>query len=103
MPAQSIHVITLAEAETAHIETVREILQEMAELHRQEEGCLRFDVYADAARPGRFNTLEVWDSLAAQQRHLKSPLVMRSVMMLIGKIRGLPDIRVLTPVSEMPD
>jgi len=103
MPAQSIHVITLAEAETAHIETVREILQEMAELHRQEEGCMRFDVYADTARPGRFNTIEVWENLAAHKRHLNSALVTRSVLMLIGKVRGLPDIRVLTPISEMAD
>ncbi|MDP5239862.1 putative quinol monooxygenase [Uliginosibacterium sp. 31-16] len=103
MPTHSIHVITLADAEPEHVDTVREILQEMADLHRQEEGCMRFDVYADAARPGRFNTIEVWESLAAHKRHLNSALVTRSVLMLIGKMRGLPDIRILQPVSEMRD
>lgn len=103
MSTHTIHVITLAEAEPAHIESVREILQSMAELHRQEEGCLRFDVYADAAKPHRFNTIEVWESLDAHKRHLNAPLVTRSVLMLIGKMRGLPDIRILNTVSEMPD
>ena len=64
---------------------------------------MRFDVYADAARPNRFNTIEVWESAEAHKRHLDSTLVARSVMMLIGKIRGLPDIRVLRVVSEMAD
>jgi quinol monooxygenase YgiN len=103
MHPDSIHVITLAEAETAHTEIVSQILQEMAELHRQEEGCLRFDVYVDAARPTRFNTIEEWEDAAAHQNHLNSPLVTRSILMLIGKMRGLPDIRVLRPISEMRD
>ena len=103
MHPDSIHVITLAEADSEYVEEVRQILQEMAALHRQEEGCLRFDVYADAARPSRFNTIEVWENVEAHKRHLNSNLVTRSVLMLIGKVRGLPDIRILNPVNEMAE
>jgi len=103
MHNNSIHVITLAEADSEYVEEVRQILQEMADLHRQEEGCLRFDVYADAARPNRFNTIEVWESAEAHARHLNSALVTRSVLMLIGKVRGLPDIRMLEPINEMKE
>ncbi|MBS1208854.1 MAG: Antibiotic biosynthesis monooxygenase [Proteobacteria bacterium] len=103
MHPDSIHVLTLAEADSEYVEEVRQILQEMAGLHRQEEGCLRFDVYADAARPGRFNTIEVWENAEAHKRHLNSALVTHSVMMLIGKVRGLPDIRMLEPINEMKE
>lgn len=100
MPANAFHVITLAEAIPAHIEEIHTQLREMANLHRQEEGCLRFDVYADINNPALLNTIEVWTDEAAYRRHLDSPLLAHSVMQLIGKVSGLPQIRVLGAISE---
>ncbi|WP_018606406.1 putative quinol monooxygenase [Uliginosibacterium gangwonense] len=96
-----VHVLTVAEALPEYREEVLSVLCELAELCRQEEGCLRFDLYCDTNHPCRLNTIEVWDSLDAHARHLNSTLVGRGVLMLIGKVKGLPDIRILTPLSEM--
>jgi quinol monooxygenase YgiN len=103
MNIRPVHVITLAEALPKHIEEVRQILRDMAELHRQEEGCLRFDVYADRKAPTRLNTIEVWVSREAHQRHLDSTLVAKSIMLLFGKVRGVPEVRVLDTISEMEE
>lgn len=103
MNSRPIHVITLAEALPKHIEEVRQILHDMAELHRQEEGCLRFDIYADRKAPTRLNTIEVWLSREAHQRHMDSSLVAKSIMLLFGKVRGMPEVRVLDPISELEE
>lgn len=100
MPARPIHVITLAEALPAHAEELHALLCEMADLHRQEEGCLRFDVYADLANPTRLNTIELWADESSYRHHLDSPLLARHVLQLAGKVRGLPEIRILSAISE---
>lgn len=101
MNQHPIHVITLAEALPEHFAEVLENLASLANLCRQEEGCLRFDVYADTKQPYMLNTLETWESVEAHQRHLDSAHVARGILNLIGKMKGLPDIRVLRPISEL--
>lgn len=101
MNSKAIHVITLAEAEPKHFEEVLITLTSMANLCRQEEGCLRFDVYADSKHPYALNTIETWVSIEAHKQHLDSPHVTRGVLSLLGKMRGLPDIRVLRAISEL--
>lgn len=100
MSAQPIHVITLAEALPEHFVEVLETLSELAGLCRQEEGCLRFDVYTDSRNPYLLNTIEVWESVEAHRCHLDSTLAARGVLLLMGKMKSLPDIRVLHPISE---
>ena len=101
MPSPAIHVITLAEADPKHFAEVLGILTEMTDLCRQEEGCLRFDVYADSKHPYALNTIESWESIEAHKRHLDSAHVARGVLSLVGKMRGLPDIRILRTISEL--
>lgn len=76
------------------------MMAEVANLSRMEEGCLRYDVYADRDHPTRMNTIELWQDQAALDRHLASPHVRSGVMQLIGRMAGLPQLRVLTPVVE---
>lgn len=101
MSSAPIHVITLAEALPEHFHEVLETLSSLANLCRQEEGCLRFDVYVDSKKPYQLNTIESWVSAADHQRHLDSAHVVRGVLSLIGKMKGLPDIRLLRPISEL--
>jgi quinol monooxygenase YgiN len=98
-----IHVITMAEALPEHAAEVCQILTRAVELARQEEGCLRMDLYRDSRRPLLLNTIECWESLEAHRRHLDSPLISTTVMALLGKMKGLPDIRVLDPQSEFSE
>ncbi|KAF7600482.1 MAG: hypothetical protein CGU28_02895 [Candidatus Dactylopiibacterium carminicum] len=95
-----VHVITQAEALPEHLEEVGRVLVEAIELARQEEGCLRMDLYHDAKRFLLLNTIECWESQEAHHRHLNSPLIARTVLQLVGKMKGLPDIRTLSPMSE---
>ncbi len=101
MSSSPIHVITLAEALPEHFPEVLETLSALANLCRQEEGCLRFDVYIDTKQPYLLNTIESWVSQEDHQRHLDSAHVARGVLSLIGKMKGLPDIRILRPISEL--
>jgi quinol monooxygenase YgiN len=103
MNQHPIHVITLAEALPEHFAEVLVTLAGIANLCRQEEGCLRFDVYADTKQPYRLNTLESWASIEAHQRHLDSTHVARGILSLIGKMNGLPDVRILRPISELAE
>jgi len=103
MAASPVHIITLAEALPEYREEVYTVLSELAELCRQEEGCLRFDLYCDSHVACKLSTIEVWDSLESHARHLNSTLVGRGVLMLVGKIKGIPDIRILQPLNEMPE
>lgn len=100
MSSHPVHIITLAEALPEHFVEVLETLSELAGLCRQEEGCLRFDVYSDSRNPYLLNTIETWESVEAHRRHLDSTLVARGILLLMGKMKGLPDIRVLHPISE---
>ena len=98
---QAIQVIALADAIPRYQAEVYAILREVAQLSRQEEGCLRYDVYADADKPHRINTIELWATPEALDRHFKSVHVKRAVSMLMGKMAGIPQFRVLKPVDEL--
>ncbi len=103
MPSQPVQIVTLAEALPAFRDEVFSVLSELAELCRQEEGCLRFDLYCDASNPNKLNTLELWESVEAHNRHLNSTHVGRGVLTLIGKVKGLPDVRILQPLNELTE
>ncbi|MEN3112978.1 putative quinol monooxygenase [Uliginosibacterium paludis] len=103
MSGTQIHVITLAEALPEHFPEVLETLSALANLCRQEEGCIRFDVYVDSTQPYQLNTIETWRNREDHQRHLDSAHVARGVLSLIGKMKGLPHIRILRPISELSE
>lgn len=100
MNTRPINVIIIAEALPAHLDDVHAIMAEVANLSRMEEGCLRYDVYSDSEHPTRMNTIELWQDQASLDRHLASPHVRRGVMQLIGKMAGLPQLRILRPAVE---
>ena len=49
----------------------------------------------------RINTLELWSSEDALNRHLASPHLKSAVIALIGKLSGIPQYRVLMPLDEL--
>ncbi|WP_341678779.1 putative quinol monooxygenase [Niveibacterium sp. SC-1] len=98
---QPVHVITLAEVLPPYQNTVIETLRHVAELTRQEEGCLRFDVYCDRAQPTRINTIETWADEEALKRHRSTPYVNTAILSLVGKVAGIPQMRVLNVVDQL--
>ncbi|GAA5181921.1 hypothetical protein GCM10025771_29980 [Niveibacterium umoris] len=100
MSKPPIHVITLAEVVPQHEAEVVRVLRQVAELTRQEEGCLRYDLYRDSGTPMRINTIEVWADEASLNRHMNAPHVKTAIMALIGKLAGIPQFRVLQAIDE---
>jgi quinol monooxygenase YgiN len=103
MSQSRIHVITLAEIVPQHEDEVIRILRQAAELTRQEEGCLRYDLYREGSNPLRINTIEVWADQASLNRHMSAAHVKSAIMALIGKLAGIPQFRVLQAVDEFAD
>ncbi|WP_417066758.1 putative quinol monooxygenase [Niveibacterium terrae] len=101
MSAKPIHVVTLAEIVPRHETDAIATLRQLAALTRQEEGCIRYDLYRDSANPMRVNTLELWSSEEDLKRHLASPYLKKAVIALIGKLSGIPQYRVLMPLDEL--
>ncbi|MCX9156584.1 antibiotic biosynthesis monooxygenase [Niveibacterium sp. 24ML] len=95
-----IHVIALAEIVPQHEEEAIRVLRHAAELTRQEEGCLRYDLYREGSNPLRINTIEVWADEASLNRHMSAPHVKAAIMALIGKLAGIPQFRVLKAIDE---
>lgn len=61
--------VWLTVKETGDIEKVRGLLAQAAALSRQEEGCLRFEVYHSNSDNSRFLLHERWESTAALDKH----------------------------------
>lgn len=98
-----LYVITLAEALPQHRAEVVDQLKQLADAARMAEGCLRFDIYADNDQPCRFNTIELWSDSESHMRHLNSPVLFRIIKLLFGKMAGMPQVRILDPVSTLED
>jgi quinol monooxygenase YgiN len=63
---------------TARADTVdelRERLLELTRLTRAEDGCLRYDLHADAGDPLRLVFVEEWSSTEAHAAHDRTPWV----------------------------
>ncbi|MFT3736754.1 MAG: putative quinol monooxygenase [Rhodocyclaceae bacterium] len=96
-----IHVITLAEALPQHVDAVSQQLSHMAQLTRMAEGCLRCDVYVASGGPRHFNTIEVWVSADAHAAWIQSAPLLKAIAPLFGKMKGLPEVRVLDVITEL--
>ena len=59
-------------AKAGHEEALRKMLEGMVLPSRAEPGCLRYDIYETAERPGRFIVVEAWEDEAALDGHKAS-------------------------------
>ena len=67
-------------------EYVREVLQGFVEPTRKEEGCLRYDLFADVSDPTRFTFIEEWTSTEALEAHSRSAHITSGRARLEGKM-----------------
>ena len=103
MNAKPIQAIALAEIVPQHESEAVRILRDLAVLTRQEEGCLRYDLYRDEDNPMRINSIEVWADRASLARHMNAPHLKVAILSLIGKLAGIPQLRILDAVDEFND
>ena len=67
--------------------SVRDVLSSIVEPTRKEDGCLRYDLFADLADPCRFTFIEEWTSAEALDAHSKSAHIAAGRAKLAGKMR----------------
>jgi quinol monooxygenase YgiN len=72
-----IIVVAEFQAKPGHEAEAQTLLTSMLEPTREEEGCFRYDLHADADKPGHFFMIESWSSRRAVEVHLTKPHIAR--------------------------
>src|SRR5262245_21017312 len=68
-------------------------------LTRQQGSCRNVDLVASITRAGRFVVIEKWDSSAAVQAHLDSPLMTEMAHAVVAALASKPEIDMLESIS----
>ena len=77
--ALEIHIVCTVRSKPEHRERVKQLLLELVEPARNENGCLYYDLYQDANAPDTFILLDGWTSKEALAMHVVHPNVPRVV------------------------
>lgn len=85
-------------APPAHADSVRQLLRSVAQVTRQESGCLLYLVSENLDQPGHFVLTEHWETLAAMQTHLALPGVGEAVAAVHGM--GVSDLTITAWETE---
>ena len=77
------HIICVVRSKTENREKVKELLLELVEPARQEEGCLYYDINQQTDEPDTFYIVDGWTSEEAIAAHTAHPNVPRVVEQLL--------------------
>jgi len=67
-----VDVVAHLHAKPGHEKELREVLEGFVAPTRQEEGCIRYDLFVDLDHPTRFTFIEEWASREALEKHGQS-------------------------------
>jgi quinol monooxygenase YgiN len=67
------HIICTVRSKPEHRERVKQLLLELVEPARNENGCLYYDLYQDANAPDTFILLDGWTSKRSTRDARRSP------------------------------
>lgn len=93
-----LNTVALIRANDSSSEVVRDALTELQARTREEEGCLRYDLFESAAAPGTFVTVEEWRDQSALDQHLASPHIAAALGAVGGALSGPPEIHPLQDI-----
>ena len=93
-----LHAVALITAKPGSEETVREALTVLAGHTRDEEGCLRYELFESQAAPGTFVTVEEWTDSAALDAHMASAHIAVALEATAEAVAGPPAIHSLIHV-----
>lgn len=88
-----VNTITKAIAKAGQEPALATLMAEVAELARQEEGCLRYDLWQGNANPGEFVAIGEWENDAAFQRYYRSGYVEEFMREVPDLVAHPPDIQ----------
>jgi quinol monooxygenase YgiN len=82
----TLNVVAHLYAAPGNEDFVREVLEGFVEPTRKEDGCLRYDLFADISDPTRFTYIEEWTTAEALDAHSKSAHIAAGRAKLDGKM-----------------
>lgn len=95
----ALQVVATIPAKAGSEDAIKQALSELATATRQEEGCLRYDLFESASAPGTFVTVEEWRSQDDLDSHMTSPQVAAAFAGASDHLAGEVVIHPLQPVS----
>ena len=75
--------------------------QAVADVSREETGCVSYRLYEDTERPNEFVFVEEWESSEALRRHFATPHVREFMRAIPEAIVAPPDVKFHTIASTM--
>jgi len=93
----TIHVTARFTARPESLDALRPILVGLVEPIRNDPGCIRCSLVANAADPAELTFIEEWHSQQALDRHLAEDFVKAAVAEAEPLLAGPLDFRVHTP------
>lgn len=67
-----VHIVAVVEGKPGKAEAIKAVIKPCIEATRKEEGCLKYHLHQDIARPDHFIFVEHWASEEIVQKHSKS-------------------------------
>lgn len=89
----AIHVIAELTAVSDRTEELKTILTALIEPTRAELGCIKYELWQSASEINNYTFVEVWQSEAHLEAHLKSPHIQQALAQLPGVVASGPNIR----------
>lgn len=99
MPDSGVRVVARFISRPESIETVKQILSEMVDPTRAEEGCVTYELLQNPDDPADFTFVEAWTSLDALERHAAAEHIKNGQMRVRDHLSDASDIRVYTLIK----
>jgi predicted O-methyltransferase YrrM/quinol monooxygenase YgiN len=97
--SNAVHVVARHFARPEKVREVHDILTGLIPLSRAEPGCLKYELFQNAAEPTDFTFIETFASDAALASHAAAPYVAGLAAKLDGLLAQPSDVRVYQPVA----
>ena len=82
---EKMDVVAHLHAGTGNEALFREVLEAFVAPTRQEQGCIRYDLFQDVSDPAQFTFIEEWASAEDLERHSKSVHIVAGRARIAGK------------------
>ena len=99
MSKSNIRVVARFAAKPDRVKDVKNILSELVDPTRSEDGCITYELLQNTQDPTDFTFVEEWTTQAALDKHLTTEHIKRSRSQTEGLLDAGPDVRVYGPVK----
>lgn len=93
-----LNIVAHVQAVAGEESMVRRVLESYVAPTQQEDGCLRYDLFADIDDPTKFTFIEEWTDLEALTQHSKSAHLAKGRALLAGKLVGTTWVQKLNQI-----